>query len=247
MAPLDTRTRREVPEAPQELLRRAKLGDADARNQLIQDYTPFVLKVASQKVGRFLRPGTDDEVSIALLAFNEAIDAYDGERGSFLGFSQTVIQRRLVDYFRRDRGRQHEVMLSDLERADEERVESSPLDQAAQLAWEASQEDDERRREIEEYGKLLANLGIRFQDLARRAPKHRDSRDRAIMLARAVVSRPDDCLALMERGDLPIKRLTEEFRVSRRLIERHRVYIVAAAVIMANDLPHLQQYLWDRR
>jgi RNA polymerase sigma factor len=246
VTPLDVRNRQETPEAPQALLKRARLGDADARNRLIQDYTPFVLKVASQKAGRYLTLGSDDEVSVALLAFNEAIDAFDEDRGSFLTFSQTVIQRRLVDYFRRDRGRQHEVMLSDLELADEQRVEPGPLDRAAHEAWSATREEDERRHEIEEYQEFLAKLNIRFADLARMAPKHRDSRDRVISMARAAVRMMGDERALLERGELPVQTLAKEFGVSRRLIERHRTYILAVAVILLNDLPHLQEYLWER-
>lgn len=244
---LDTRTRRDTPEAPQEVLIRAKQGDVEARNRLIQDYTPFVLKVASQKVGRFLRPGTDDEVSVALLAFNEAIDAYDNARGSFLSFSQTVIQRRLVDYFRRHRGQHQELMLADLEGPREDQhSESTVLDQAAKSAWGLEQDDESRRREIEEYGQILARFGIRFADLVRAAPKHRDSRDRVINLARAAVQEPEDQQALVERGELPTSALVQKFGVSRRLIERHRVYIVAVAVILTHDLPYLQEYLWDR-
>lgn len=244
MTSLDTGIRRDT--SQEELLRRAKGGDPDARNRLIQDYTPFVLRVASQKVGRFLRPGADDEVSVALLAFNEAIDAYDEGRGSFLSFSQTVIQRRLVDFFRRDRTRQNEVTLTDLEPVDDQAAERSPLDQKAEAAWQAQQEQESRRQEIEEYRMILERLGIRLADLVRHAPKHRDSRDRAISLARAVVNDPNGREALVDRGELPVLDLAREFHVSRRLIERHRLYIVAVAIILIHDLPFLQDYLWDR-
>lgn len=225
---------------------RAKQGDDDARNQLIQDYTPFVLKVASQKAGRFLRPESDEEVNVALLAFNEAIDAYDDTRGSFISFSQTVIQRRLVDYFRKNKDRQYEVLLSDLEREDEQRAEPSPLEHAAQSAWEVRQEEEARRQEIEEYGKALLKFGIRFSDLLRVAPKHRDSRERAIELARGTVRNPLHRQALVERGEIPIRALAQEFKVSRRLIERHRKYIVAVAVLLSHDLPYLQEYVLER-
>ena len=54
--------------------------------------------------------GRDDEASIAMIAFNEAIDAYDDSAGaSFLSFAEIVIKRRMVDYFRRKTKRQEEV------------------------------------------------------------------------------------------------------------------------------------------
>lgn len=228
---------------PSELLNRARQGDVDARNQLIQDYTPFVLKVASQKAGRFLRPGVDEEISVALLAFNEAIDAYDGKRGSFLSFSQTVIQRRLVDYFRRGGRHLQEVPLSEFESEDPLEVESTPLDRASESAWQLRQEQEQRRLEIEEYGQLLSRYGLSLSHLPEIAPKHRDSRSRAIQLARWVIQHPEHRAALVARGELPIKGLAEMFGVSRKLVERNRRYIVAVCVLLANDLPHLQAYL----
>ncbi|MDA8206525.1 MAG: RNA polymerase sigma-I factor [Thermaerobacter sp.] len=239
--------RRNVQERPEDLLARAKKGDADARNQLILDYTPFVLKVASQKVGRYLRPESDEEVTVALLAFNEAIDAYDQERGSFISFSQTVIQRRLVDYFRQRQQRQHEVPLSDFERDDDgSHVETGPLEQAAKSAWQVREEEEARRQEIEEYARALRKYGIGWGDLVKAAPKHRDSRDRAIQLARAAVRRPEYQQGLLDRGEIPVQALVKEFGVSRRLIERHRKYILAVAVLLSHDLPYLQQYVLER-
>ncbi len=45
--------------------------------------------------------GIDEELSIALMAFNEAIDGYDTSKGSFLSFAKLVINRRLIDYLRK--------------------------------------------------------------------------------------------------------------------------------------------------
>lgn len=243
---LGIRFRRGSQENPDQLLRRARDGDDDARNQLIQDYAPFVLKVASQKAGRFLRPGVDEEISVALMAFNEAIDAYDGTRGSFVNFSHTVIQRRLVDYFRRSKGRQHEMMLSDLEASDDQQHESNLLNRAAHSVWGLREEQQARRLEIEEFNEILAKFGISFQELARVAPKHRDSRSRAISLARAVAHSREHRRVLVERGELPVKALIEEFKVSRALIERNRKYIIAVALVLIYDLPHLQGYVLER-
>ncbi|MCL5676542.1 MAG: hypothetical protein M1602_01435 [Firmicutes bacterium] len=79
-----------------ELVTRAKDGDVEARNRLIAKFQPFVLGIASRISGRFVQAGRDDEVSVGLLAFNEAIDSYDPAKGvSFLGFAEIVIRRRL--------------------------------------------------------------------------------------------------------------------------------------------------------
>ncbi|MDA8195201.1 MAG: RNA polymerase sigma-I factor [Thermaerobacter sp.] len=229
------------------LLEAARGGDNDARNQLIHDFTPFALKIASQAAGRFLRPGVDEEVSVALMAMNEAISAYDENKGAFLGFAQTVIRRRLVDYFRRQRTRQPEVVLSELD-ADEESGESEPsrLDRVAHETWRLMQDEENRRAEIEEFQEILLEFGVSLADLAKLAPKHQDSRDRAIQIGRLVASTPQYRDYLAQRKELLVKGLLQEPGISRKILERHRKYIIAVAVILTHDLPYLRSYLLEQ-
>jgi RNA polymerase sigma factor len=51
-------------------------GDLRLRNQFIADYQPYVAKVTSRFCKRYIDPARDDEFSIALGAFNEAINKY---------------------------------------------------------------------------------------------------------------------------------------------------------------------------
>ncbi len=238
--------RRKVQARLEDLLARVQQGDIDARNQLIETYTPFVLKVASHKAGRYLNPNMDEEVSVALMAFNEAIDAYNGDRGSFVAFSQTVIQRRLIDYFRQRHDEPHEILFSDLEEHDAHSSNTAPLTQKAVSVWTVTEQEEARRQEISEYETALQKLGIQWADLVRVAPKHRDSRTRAMKLGRAVAHNPEQRQRVLETGVLPVQALAQEFGVSRRLIERHRPYIVAVAVLMCLDLPYLQEYVLER-
>ncbi|ATA59272.1 RNA polymerase sigma factor SigI [Geobacillus stearothermophilus] len=54
------------------------------RNELIEQYKPFIAKTASSVCKRFIRE-EDDEASIGLIAFNEAIEKYAPHKGgSFL-------------------------------------------------------------------------------------------------------------------------------------------------------------------
>ena len=46
--------------------------------------------------------GQDDELSIAMMAFHEAIGGYSRTRGSFLKYAAMLIRSRLVDYSRRE-------------------------------------------------------------------------------------------------------------------------------------------------
>ena len=67
------------------------------KNKIIQDHIPFIIKTVSDLTGRYVTLD-DDEMSIALLAFNEAIDKYDNTKGAFLAFARLVIRSRLLTY-----------------------------------------------------------------------------------------------------------------------------------------------------
>lgn len=236
------------------LLTRARQGDALAREDLIGRYSPFALKVASRVTGNYVQMGRDDEASVALMAFNEAIDSYDPERGaSFLGFAEAVIRRRLIDHFRQGRARRREVPLSALlDGEDAEAVPAAGMEAvslvAAQLAraeWAHRDQEDrlERRDEVVRYGELLAVYGISLAELVRISPRHEDARRRAIEAARALASRPELVESLKRRGELPLKELATLVGMSRKTLERQRKYIIAVALILTEDLPQLEAYL----
>jgi len=87
-------------------------GNNEEINSLISEYKPFIASVAQKRAGKFLKFGTDDELSIALMAFKESIDVYDRKRDKFLSFSRMVINMRLIDYYRKQ-GRQKESAILD--------------------------------------------------------------------------------------------------------------------------------------
>lgn len=237
--------RKRRPVEPPLLLAHAQAGDAEARNQLIADYTPFVLKIASQSSGRYLRPGIDEEISVALLAFNEAITAYNPSKGAFLSFAQTVIKRRLVDYYRRG-ARRNEVLLSELETpAEEGGTPTTVLDHLAESMWSLAQDEDNRRMEIIEYGSMLEVFGLTFHELVRVAPRHDDARQRAIAIARKVAHHPELREHLLKKHELPLQKLMQQGDYSRKTLERHRKYIIAVALILIHEFPYLQAYVLE--
>ncbi|WP_242822455.1 RNA polymerase sigma factor SigI [Thermaerobacter marianensis] len=230
-----------------QLIVAAKAGDDDARNELIRAYTPFVLKVASRVCGRFLHAGQDEEISIGLLAFNEAIDRFDATRGhNFIAFAETVIRRRLIDHFRKQSAARAAVPFSDLETEDDEGHPISQVDVQAALDRHALAEEAwERRQEILRLQQELAQFGIRFSDLVKSCPKHKDARDRAIQVARRLATVPAYREALVKNRTLPLRELAADplVKASRKTLERQRKYIVAVALILMGDYVYLQEYV----
>ncbi|HEX3032277.1 MAG TPA: sigma-70 family RNA polymerase sigma factor, partial [Bacillota bacterium] len=169
-----------------ELLERAQKGEAEAREQLIGSYTPFVLRVLSQKTGRYFRVGEDDEVSIGLIALNEAINTFDPKKSSnFLAFAETTIRSRLIDYYRKENRNSKVVPISALESDDEGNQDRLSLLTARQALaeFQAKGEAADRRSEIVAYAQVLKEYGISFAELVEISPKHDDARRRAVEAA----------------------------------------------------------------
>ena len=227
------------------LVAQAQAGDDRAREQLLKDYRPFYLRVASGISKKYLVLGRDDEASIAMLAFDEAIVSYNSEAGaSFLSFSELVIKRRMVDFFRRRSRRQSEIPLSALESDDQEdnvvqRIESK---EAFHVLRE-QEESEERREEIFRLNQILSDYGILFSDLVKISPKHQDARERALEVARILANDPKLLDYLTQRKSLPLKDLQARVDVSRKTLERQRKYIITLTLILVGEFYYLQEYL----
>lgn len=228
-----------------QLLMKARSGDEEARNQLLREYIPFVAKSASQATGRYIRRGQDDEFSIALAAFNEAIERYDLDRGtSFLGFADTVIKRRLIDYFRSKQAKQRDVPFSDFEVEDEEENVINYVE--VQKSVEEHQklvESDARRDEILHFTEMLMQFDISMEELVDLSPKHQDARENAMEVAKVIAAHQEFCEYLMTKKSLPLKALMNHVNVSRKTIERQRKYIIAVSLILIGDFEMLQDYI----
>jgi RNA polymerase sigma factor len=232
-------------EAPDLLVVRIQKGDLRMRNQFITDYQPYIAKVTSQFCKRYIDPARDDEFSVALAAFNEAISQYDPQAGrSFLGFAETVIRRRLIDYVRKEQRNAGHVPYSSFDVEDEEDNWINPVEvhQAVQ-EFEKQKGTEERQSEILDLSRVLQEFGIRFTDLVEASPKHADSRESLFALARILAEDADLMRHLLDKRLLPIKELLEKVSLSRKTLERNRKYIIAVALIYQGPYPYLKSYL----
>lgn len=234
-------------ESLQTLVRVARSGEAEARDRLIQRYKPFILKIAATVSHRYLRPGIDDEIGVALMGFNEAIDCYNlGSKVPFLSFAEVVIRRRLVDFFRSQAAHNRELPLSYLEAEGDEEWDSARLPalareaEAAHARWE---ESIERREEIQRFQTLLTEYGLDFTGLVRVTPKHTDTRKRLIEVGRAIAANDRLLAQIKKRKAMPVLEVAGLSGLSRKTIERHRKYLLALVLVLTGDFPYLRGYL----
>lgn len=219
-------------------------GDKQAREDFLQEYKPFVAKTAMNLCKRPLEWGQKDELSIALIAFNSAIDSYDAKKQvPFLPYAKVVIQNRLKDFFRKESRLSLEVPL-ETENGEGKTVSPAEI----QAAWDDYRDrtiEDERQDELAEFEELLNAYGIDFEALVEVSPKHRDSRETLLHIAGFINSKQDFLNHLLTKKQLPVNDLVLAAGVNRKTIERGRKFIIASVLVMhfANQFPYISSYI----
>jgi RNA polymerase sigma factor len=220
------------------LVEKAK-HDKQIRESVIAKYTPFILKTASDLTGRYINQGIDEEYSVSLIAFNEAIDSFDSTRGvSFFAFARVVIRRRLMDFRSRQNKKHCEISMQTLEDESPYTEYGISMDRYIQTT-----EQENRKLEIEDYSRALKEFDISFDSLAVAAPKKRDARSRAVEVARIIASSPQLLEYLMKNRQLPLLDILDKTSLSRKTLERHRKYIIAIVLVLSGDYHYLREYI----
>ncbi|MHB8172317.1 MAG: RNA polymerase sigma-I factor [Thermincolia bacterium] len=220
-----------------------KQGNTTARERFLEEYQPFVTKVATSLCKRYLEWGRDDELSIGFIAFNAAIDSFQPDKGvPFLPYAQVVVRNKLKDHFKKESRSHHESLWLESE-SDEV---FSPAEIKA--AWEECKNrtiEDERQAEIEFFEKVLTDYQIDFEDLTVVSPKHRDTRETLINVALVLVSNTDLYEYLLNKKQLPLKELGLATGINRKTLERGRKFIIALAIIInqPEEFVYLKSYI----
>ncbi|WP_245415697.1 RNA polymerase sigma-I factor [Alteribacter populi] len=218
-------------------------GNDYLENELIEQYIPFIRKTTARVCKRYINTSEDDEYSIALIAFNEAIHQYSPDKGSsFLSFASLVIRRRVIDFIRQEQRRKIPLSI-DYTDDDNENMENVAEIHASFNDYYQKLESEYRREEILHLKEVLKSFKITLSDVAQQCPKHQDARENMVGIAKTVVEHEQLREKLMSKKRLPIKELTNHIRMSRKTIERNRKYIIAVAVVLMEDYRYLKDYL----
>lgn len=226
-----------------ELIVKAQQGDECSRQEIIQGSKAFVETVTS-KICKRMISWTDDEMSISLIAFNEAIDRYDkSQNDNFYPYARIIIQSRLIDYFRKEGRQQAAVSLNagayDAD-GEEYGLNSAEIKQSLEH-YQEQQQIQVRLEEIQIYSARLEEFGIYFEELEEASPERTDARKNLIQIAYEFVKHPRLVEVLLKTKQLPLKQILDFVKVSRKTVERGRKYLIALIIILiSDDLPHLK-------
>lgn len=227
-----------------ELAQKAKVGDEEVLSDLLFAFTPFIKKTASFICKRPIDEH-DEEFSVAMNGFHEAVMAFDSLKDASLQtFAHLIIKRRMVDFIRKEAIRNEKVLL--MQASEEEAATSEQhflMDKQSISTYIEEQRTATRREELSRYRELLAVFNLSFEELTKVAPKHADARKTAFQIAQIIAETEEFYDHLMKTKQLPLKEIEAIVEVSRKTLERHRKYMIAVVLLLNSDFVYIKEYV----
>ncbi|GAB6497417.1 RNA polymerase sigma factor SigI [Bacillus luti] len=204
-------------------------NNGEDKDAFIVQYQPFIRESISSVCRRYITE-QDDEYSIGLFAFKEAIEQYSYKKGnSFLAFAELLIKRDVIDYIRKESKHNPIYLKEDKQVSLKEHMKEI--------------ENSNRKEEILHFHRVLTEFKISFSELAKESPKHRDTREHVLEIVKIIIKEEEMMEELFRKKKLPLKQIEPRVRVSRKTLERHRKYIIAMCIIFANNYTYILDYI----
>ena len=217
--------------------------DTQAADELVRQYLPFIKSETAKFLNRIPVEGQTDELGIAMFAFHEAAIAYDRGRGSFLKLASTAIRNRLIDYQRKER--HHTGTISLDQTIDGDAESRSLLEQIDTGCDELSKHQNASiaREEIMEFAQQLSKFDLKLSDIADNCPKQ----ERTLTACHRGLAYARENKTILNHsattGKLPIAALSAGSGVERKVMERHRKYLVALLLAFTNGFEIIRGHL----
>lgn len=209
-------------------------GNKEDREKLIKEYIPFITKALSTQLGRYIDKDNDDIFSIGLMAFNESIDKYDEDKGSFLSFASVVIRNRVIDQLRRE-SRQLSTTQLPVENGDEAGGDIGIV--------EGFESQIELKMDMATLVQRMKSYGVSLDDLIHDSPKHKNTRKTAILIGKHIYKQEKLKEKFIRTKTLPITELIKDLQITKKVIQGNRKFIIAVVLILDSNLDTLKGYL----
>lgn len=197
-------------------------NDKKKRNKIINDYQPYIIKIVSEIKNAYVSLENDEEFSIALMAFDEAIDRYDYDQGHFLNYAKLVMESRIKNYWQKEAKHLHTSI---------DQVDIS------------SEENFDLKLEIEAYEKELQYFGLDFELLIDYQPKHKDTRQRAIKIGQMTGLDQNIMTLIYDKRRLPVTLVAKSFGYSLKIIKTSKFFILATSIVFYKKFENIINWL----
>ncbi len=216
--------------------------DPRKADDLIRAYIPFIRSEAAKFLSR-LCTDQDDEYSIAMMAFYEAVMGYEKGRGAFLSYAAMLIRSRLIDYQRKEARHQGHISLYEDNGDDDDRRLMDDLADERDY-YEESAHREAAQQEIRELAAVMLSFDVSFADVADNCPKQERTLEACARAIRYAGENEHLLSELLRTKKLPMAQLVQGSGAERKTLERHRKYILAMLLIQTNGYEIIRGHLY---
>ena len=211
-------------------------NNEDVLEQFIIYEKLYIKACAGKTLSKHIKDGSEEEL-LAMEAFVEAVNSYSFDKGSFLSFAKLVISRRLIDELRKEKKMEKIIPMdpSDI-----------IISKDKSYSGDILKNKDSDAVIAEEIGLLSASLkkyNFSFFDLAACSPKAIKTKEACKEAIAFILENELVYHEITYNCQLPLKIIEKNTGVPRKILERHRKYIIAVAEILKGKYPCLTPYV----
>ncbi len=209
----------------------------------IDEQKHFIVACAYRATHTYITQ-SDDEWSIALIAFSNAVQTYDQHTSGFLPYAELLIKRSLIDYYRTNKKYNSEFLTDPTVFESNFDEESSNVMIKIEVTEKLSKiTDNSLKYEIEAANAEFQKFGFSFYDLAKCSPKSLKTKNACKVAVLYILANPVLRNEIYVSKQLPIKLIQKNTNVPRKILDYHRRYILAAIEILSGEYPLLADYI----
>lgn len=215
--------------------------DSEFFEEFLQNNRKLILKSVYYHTKKYISE-SDDEWSIAIIAFSDSVKTYNMEKGSFYTYMNKVIGNRLIDHYRRESKFSSELSV------DPYIFQSNPNgEDITNIEYEVnktliSKVPKDIKYEINSVNDIFLSFNFTFLSLAKCSPKSAKTRLICKKTINYILNEPVILNQLFSTKLLPLKFISKNLKVPRKTLENHRKYIIAGIIILHGDYPLLSEY-----
>ncbi|WFD09170.1 sigma factor [Tepidibacter hydrothermalis] len=207
------------------------------KSRVIEAHLPFIVHTITQVTGRYVEVENSEELSVGLIAFDEAMSKYYADRGAtFLSFARLVISSRIKDFINKERRTNKVISL-------EQMTESNGY----QAGMNDSNFENEVAVEVEIWESFIQKFGFDLEQLVDELPRHADTRNNAIDLSEKISHDSEIVDRMYQKYKLPMAKIILRFRTTKKVLKRSKKFIIATVVIFTKNLATLKQWIYSDR
>ncbi len=212
-------------------------------NALIDKYQPFIFSTINEFKGGYIDKSSDLS-TIGMLAFKEAIENFDLDKGNFYSFAKKIIKLRIIDHYRKNKkvNEKEKTIYED----SEYKNKLGRIQQEHSLEKHLIEEENRiRKEEIEEFIEELSSFDISLDELEKLSPRKKSLKKMYYKSAEYVVERQDLYKDFVITQRLPAKELNENLKINIKQLDRGRKYIISLIILKKGNYNLISKYIGE--